>query len=75
MRRFQCEDQSWEGPLPKLVTRYLATEAMNQTMVPIDIHLSHASRCAEQLIEIIRSYNPDTFPLMARSEVRGIVVH
>ena len=74
-RRFQIEDHRG-GPLPQLVIHPYRSEAMNQTMViPIDIHLSHASRCAEQLIEIIRSYNPDTFPLMAHSKVRGIVVY
>ena len=75
VRRFQC-DVHWGGPWPKLVSDHFGSEVMNQTMViPIDIHLSHASRSAEQLIETIRYYNPDTFPLMAHSEVRGIVVH
>ena len=76
LRRFQYKDHEWGELLPRLVTGYYGSEAMNQTMViPIDIHLSHASRCAEQLIEILRSYNPDTFPLMAHSKVRGIVVY
>ena len=74
-RRFQLGDD-WRGPLPKLLPNHFKSEVMNQTVViPIDIHLSHASRCAEQLIETIRSYNPDTFPLMAHSAVRGIVVY
>ena len=74
-KRFQCKDD-WGKPLPTLLFHDLVPEARNQTVViPIDIHLSHASRCAEQLIEIIRVYNPDTFPLMAHSKVYGIVVH
>ena len=28
----------------------------------MDIHLSHASPCAEQLVDVIRFYNPHTFP-------------
>lgn len=36
--------------------------------MPIDIHLSHASRCADKLIKTIRYYNPDTFPVVAHSE-------
>ena len=55
----------------------LTENVTNQTTyIPIHIHLSRASRCAEQLIETIRSYNPHTFPSMAHSEVtvRGIVV-
>jgi hypothetical protein len=71
VRRFQSGKANTEIPLVG------PTKNMtNQTIhIPIDIHLSRASLCAEQLIETIRSYNPDTFPLMAHSEVRGIVVH
>ena len=68
MRRFQC--------LPERLRARGDDKAINQAVViPVDIHLSHASRCAEQLIEIIRCYNPDTFPLMALSKVRGIVLY
>jgi hypothetical protein len=42
--------------------------------MPIDIHLPRVSLCAEQLIKIIRFYNPDTFPFMSPAMVRGIVV-
>ena len=73
MRRFQCEGR--RTPLAGLLSDQSGGELRNQTLaMPIDIYLSHASRCAEQLIEIIRSYNPDTFPLMALSRVRGNVV-
>ena len=78
VRRFQSRDgkATIQTPLTGLLSRQAGTELRNQSVVmPIDIHLSRASRCAEQLIETIRSYNPDTSPLMARSEVRGIVVH
>ena len=78
VRRFQSRDgkATIQTPLTGLLSRQAGTELRNQSVVmPIDIHLSRASRCAEQLIEAIRSYNPDTFPLMAHSEVRGIVVH
>jgi hypothetical protein len=75
VRRFQFEDR-WADIPTGLLSYPSGNELWNQRVVlPIDIHLSRASRCAEQLIEIIRSYNPDTFPLMAHPEVRGIVVH
>ena len=76
-RRFQCEDRkaNIQTPLARFLFDQSGDNLRNQTVVmPIDIHLSRASRCAEQLIEIIRYYNHDTFPLMAHSEVRGIVV-
>ena len=79
VRRFQYEDRC-----PKIFAGHIigrigekdpADQLRNQTMtLPIGIHLSHASRCAERLIEILRSYNPDTFPLMSYVGVRGIVL-
>ena len=64
-----------ETPLIEFPSIQLTKNMNNQTMyILIDIHLSRASRCAEQLVETIRSYNPNTFPLMAHLEVRGIVV-
>ena len=79
IRRFQSGDgkANMQTPLAGLLSDHYGDELRNQPVVlPIDIHLSRASRCVEQLIEIIHSYNPDTFPLMARcSTVRGIVVH
>ena len=46
------------------------------TYLPIDIHLSRASLCAERLMETIRAHNPRTFLLVAHSEpeVCSIVV-
>ena len=47
------------------------------TYLPIDIHLSRASPCAERLIEIIRAHNPRTFYSTVgflEFGVRGIVV-
>ncbi|KIK04158.1 hypothetical protein K443DRAFT_431147, partial [Laccaria amethystina LaAM-08-1] len=65
---FQFEDR-WADIPTGLLSYPSGNELWNQRVVlPIDIHLSRASRCAEQLIEIIRSYNPDTFPLMAHPE-------
>ena len=32
--------------------------------MPIDVHLSRASPCAETLVDLIRSHNPRTFPSM-----------
>ena len=63
-----------QTPLAEFLSDHFEDHVMNQTMdMPtIDIHLSRASLCAEQLIEIIRFYNPDTFPLTAPSMVRGI---
>ena len=65
-----------QTPLARLLSGYQYGDNLrNQTMViPLDIYLSHASRCAEQLIEIIRSYNSDTFPFMVHSMVCGKVV-
>ena len=74
VRRLQC-GADIQTPLAGLLSDESGGELRNQTLaMPIDIYLSHASRCAEQLIEIIRSYNPDTFPLMALSRVRGIAI-
>jgi len=75
-RRFQLDAKiNIRTPLARFLSVALGAELRNQTVtMPIDIHLSRAHRCAEQLIETICFYNPATFPLMARSEVRGIVV-
>ena len=77
MRRFQSGDDkaNIQTPLARLLSVQSGDELRNQTVImPIDIHLSHASRCAEQLIETIRFYNPDIFPLTASSMVRDVVV-
>jgi len=75
VRRFQSGDGKANIEMPLVGFPSISTKMKNQTIyIPIDIHLSHASLCAEQLIEIIHSYNPDTFPLMAHSVVRDIVV-
>jgi hypothetical protein len=77
VRRFQCDDHraNIRTPLASSLPDKSGGKLGNPVMImPIGIHLSHASRCAEQLIEIICSYNPKTFPLMGHLEVRGIVV-
>ena len=38
----------------------------NRGDMPIDVHLSRASPCAETLIDLIRSHNPRTFLSMGR---------
>jgi len=75
-RQFQLDGKiNIQTPLARLLSVPLGEELRNQTVtMPIDIHLSCAHRCAEQLIETIRFYNPATFPLMAHSEVCGTVV-
>ena len=77
VRRFQSGDgkANSQMPLVGFPSIQLTKSIKNETFfIPIDIHLSHASLCAEQLIETIGSYNPHTFPLMAHSEVCGIVI-
>ena len=72
-KRFQSGDGKANIQMP--LVEFPSIEPSQTIYIPIDIHLSRASLCSEQLIEIIRSYNPDTFPLTADSEVRrGIVV-
>ena len=69
VRQFQPEDcrANIQTCFAGLLSHQPWVELMNKSMlIPIDIHLSHASRCAEHLIEIICSYNPDTFPTMAQ---------
>ena len=75
VRLFPREDRrDIETPLAGFLSNRFGDELKDQTMVVlIDIHLSHASRCADQLIEIIRSYDHDTFPLMALSIVRDSI--
>ena len=75
VRRFQSGDSNAniQMPLVGFPSIEPTMNMMNQTIyIPIDIHLSRASLCAERLIEIICSHNPDTFPVMAYSEVRRI---
>ena len=80
MRQFQsggCKSNIQRTLAGLRRSRRYADKLKDQPMVmPIDVYLSHASRFAEQLIEIIRYYNADTFPLMTHPEaqVRGIVV-
>ena len=78
LRQFQSGDSktSLQTPLAGLLSDQCRDELRNHTVaIPIDVYLSHASRCAEQPIAIIHSHNPDTFPFMVRSRVRGIIVH
>jgi hypothetical protein len=74
-RQFQRGDGKANGQtlLAKFLLHQSEGHPINETMdMPIDIHLSRASFCVEQLISIIGFYNPNTFPLMAPAMVRGI---
>ena len=80
VRQFQFGDNNTNIQMPPIplvgyrFNKHLRCVRDEAIYIPIDIHLSRASLCAEQLIETIRSCSPDIFPLMAHTEVRGVVI-